>query len=215
MTKALTPEDVAAGRARLGRIAAELYAREGADGISMRTLAREAGISRSTPYSYFRDKEEILDCIRAVGFERLGDVCLHAIASQDGARDSLTAMGLSHVLFAARQPQLYGLMFDKPVASAGSAPELLSALERLQQAAAAPLAECVAGGLFKGNESDITGIVWAMVHGLASLYLAGHVSDEEELVRRFRLMDQMLDQGLSTEADTDRVITWTMHDLKF
>lgn len=214
MTKALTPKDVEVGRARLGGIAAELYARDGADGISMRTLAREAGISRSTPYSYFRDKDEILDCVRAIGFQRLGDVCLHAVASQERARDSLTAMGMAHVLFAAHQPKIYGLMFERPVSTSVSSPELVAAVERLRQAATAPLRECVGLGLFKGSESDLAGTLWAMLHGLAALYLTGHIGDEEELVRRFRLMDQMLDRGLGAEPEPGRNVTWTMHDMK-
>ena len=61
---------------------------------------RAAGISRSTPYGYFRDKDEIVDGIRSLGFYRLAEVCTHAIATQSDARHSLTAFGLAYVLFA-------------------------------------------------------------------------------------------------------------------
>jgi AcrR family transcriptional regulator len=199
MTKPLSDEDIAAYRARLVQIAADLYAREGADAVTMRSLARAADTSRSTPYSYFRDKDEIIDCIRAVGFERLADVYLHAIASQTQPRNSLTAMGLAYVLFAARQPRLYTLMFERPIPQDSENELLQEAVDMLRQVAVIPLRECLTLGILHGDEDELSGTFWAMLHGLASLYLAGHFGgDEDDLVRRYRLMDVIIDGGFSS-----------------
>jgi AcrR family transcriptional regulator len=195
MSKPLTDDAIAEARRRLVRIAADLYVRDGLKGISMRSLARAAGMSRSTPYSYFRDKDDIVDCIRTLGFQRLAEVCTHAIASQSDVRDSLTAFGLAYVLFAARQPNLYRLMYDGTIPQDDGPNTLGASIAAFRQVAEAPLREGVLEGALVGEIDTLSASIRAIVHGLASLYLAGHFSDETELVARFRAIDSLLDDG--------------------
>lgn len=61
--------------------AAELIATEGLDALSLRELARRAGVSRAAPYHYFTDKAELVARVGALGFERLGERIAAATAS--------------------------------------------------------------------------------------------------------------------------------------
>ena len=73
MPRTLTEHDVAEFRERLCELATRRFSERGAEGVTMRALADEAGCSRTTPYRYFKNKAEILAAVRTTGFRRLAD----------------------------------------------------------------------------------------------------------------------------------------------
>jgi AcrR family transcriptional regulator len=85
LPRILTDDDVAGFRERLCEVATRIFVEKGRDGLNMRTLAAQLGVSAMTPYRYFRDKEEILAAIRARAFSRFADQLEEALA-QPGTR---------------------------------------------------------------------------------------------------------------------------------
>lgn len=196
MRSPLSPEAIEASRERLTDIATSLYVREGADAVSLRNLARAAGMSRSTPYSYFENKQEILDCIRAAGFDRLTARCTDSLAGTPGPLTQMYVLGLAVVRFACDEPTVYQLMFGGPVFSGSVAPVLETAIERFRVVSRPPLEEAVHQGLVRGDPDAIRRTTWAAFHGLITLYLHGHFESKSELEADFTVLNQIIAYGI-------------------
>ncbi len=69
--KKLTEEQITRFQATLLDAALKLFAEEGYEAVSIRTLARAVGCSAMTPYRYFTDKAAIFDACRYRAFEEL------------------------------------------------------------------------------------------------------------------------------------------------
>src|SRR3954467_15223150 len=112
MPRVLTETDVADFRDRLCAAAERLFAEKGLDGVTMRQLAAELGVSPMTPYRYFRDKEDILATVRANGFTRSAEALEQARDRTPGdARAKSAAVGSAYLDFAFQHPNTYKLMF--------------------------------------------------------------------------------------------------------
>ena len=79
--------------------------------LSMREVARRAGVSHQAPYHYFADREAILAELVRDGFERLHQDETSAVDAHDDQKDKIAALGESYVQFALENPSLFRLMF--------------------------------------------------------------------------------------------------------
>ena len=85
---------------------------EGAAALSLRAVAREAGVSPAAPYHHFKDKTELLEAVAHEGWEALGQAIVTARHSVANPEAALNAIGLAYVTFALGNPALYRLMYD-------------------------------------------------------------------------------------------------------
>ena len=91
--------------------ARRLLEAEGPSALSLRAVAREAGVSPAAPYHHFKDKAELLDAVAQGGWEILGGQMREAKDGAQGAHQ-LTALGVAYVAFARENPALYRVMYD-------------------------------------------------------------------------------------------------------
>ena len=91
--------------------ARRLLEAEGPSALSLRAVAREAGVSPAAPYHHFKDKAELLDAVAQEGWEILGTQMSEAKAATEGMQQ-LTALGIAYVCFARENPALYRVMYD-------------------------------------------------------------------------------------------------------
>jgi AcrR family transcriptional regulator len=98
-------------RRALVEAARRLLEAEGPTALSLRAVAREAGVSPAAPYHHFKDKSELLDAVAHEGWESLGALMSEAKAKADGPAQ-LTALGIAYVCFARDNPALYRVMYD-------------------------------------------------------------------------------------------------------
>ena len=91
--------------------ARRLLESEGPSALSLRAVAREAGVSPAAPYHHFKDKAELLDAVAQEGWEILGQQMAEAKTSTTGMQQ-LTALGVAYVCFAREHPALYRVMYD-------------------------------------------------------------------------------------------------------
>lgn len=91
--------------------ARRLLEAEGPSALSLRAVAREAGVSPAAPYHHFKDKAELLDAVAHEGWEMLNAGMREAKARAEG-RQQLTALGIAYVCFAREHPALYRVMYD-------------------------------------------------------------------------------------------------------
>ena len=86
--------------------AAVLVAERGADGLSLRELARAAGVSHAAPAHHFTDRRGLFTALATEGFRMLADALT-------GARPDFLDAALAYVRFAIDHPGHYAVMFDK------------------------------------------------------------------------------------------------------
>jgi AcrR family transcriptional regulator len=151
--------------------AAALVADRGADGISLRELAREAGVSHAAPAHHFADRRGLFTALAAQGWRMLAD----ALA---GARPDFVAAALAYVRFALDHPGHYAVMFDRSLVNPDD-PELVAA----QSAAGAELAHGV-GTLndqrAKQDPQSAALAAWSLVHGFAMLRLNRAIDTDDD-----------------------------------
>src|SRR5258706_1081474 len=98
-------------RARVGA-ARRILESEGPAALSLRAVAREAGVSPAAPYHHFKDKCDLMDAVAHEGWEELGISIGKARATAPSAREALTNIGVAYVCFARDNPALYRVMYD-------------------------------------------------------------------------------------------------------
>jgi AcrR family transcriptional regulator len=84
---------------------------EGPTALSLRAVAREAGVSPAAPYHHFKDKAELLDAIADEGWQML-DAGMAKAKAEAEPREKLAALGIAYVCFARENPALYRVMYD-------------------------------------------------------------------------------------------------------
>lgn len=85
---------------------------EGPGALSLRAVAREAGVSPAAPYHHFKDKAELLDAVANQGWEMLHCALTHARQVVKEPRAQTVELGLAYVRFARDNPALYRVMYD-------------------------------------------------------------------------------------------------------
>ncbi|MBO0881167.1 MAG: TetR/AcrR family transcriptional regulator [Mycobacterium sp.] len=154
-------------RAAILTEAARLVAERGVDRVSLRELAREAGVSHAAPAHHFTDRRGLFTALAAQGFELLA-------AALTDARPRFLDAALAYVRFAIDHPGHYRVMFDKSLLDTSS-PELDTA----ETAAGAELSRGVASLPDQQAKADPAGAqlaAWSLVHGFSMLWLNDAVS---------------------------------------
>jgi AcrR family transcriptional regulator len=169
-TRARSDADREAVRDHLCRVAAELFAEDGPEGFSMRKLADAAGCSAMAPYRHFADKDALLAAVRAQAFDRFADA-LNGVARS--GRRRAADVGAAYARFALENPAAYKLMFDLSQPDESRFPDLVRAGAKAGAAMTGYVQELVDAGVLVGDPRTIGYALWAAVHGVVVLALAG------------------------------------------
>ena len=109
VTKTISRDDV---RTSILEASIALMNEGGLGALSMREVARRAGVSHQAPYHYFTDREAILAELAGDGFDRLYDYMVSAIGlARPKMGDKNRAMGEAYIRFALNNPEVFRLMF--------------------------------------------------------------------------------------------------------
>jgi AcrR family transcriptional regulator len=164
-------------RAALIEAARGILVTEGVGALSLRAVARRAGVSQTAPYRHFKDKEALLAELAAEGFRGLTARMLGEAAGATGAGARRQALGRGYVLFAVENPAFLRLMFGSEIPQKSAHPGLCADAD----AAFAVLADATdAARAESGSTTDrrIAALAaWSMVHGLANLLIDGQVGE--------------------------------------
>jgi AcrR family transcriptional regulator len=150
---------------------------DGLQALSLRELARQAGVSHAAPRRHFADRQALLDALALHGFAQLGTE-LRAAVDGAGGEDlagQMRSLARAYIDFASRDAVLLELMFG---AKYGDRVELF---EEAADAAFAPVHEMIAraqeaGLLPAGDPERIALSQLASIQGIASLHRAGVVA---------------------------------------
>ena len=174
--------------------ARDLFLEQGPDAVSMRAVARGAGVTAMAIYRHFENRSALLRAVVDAGFAIFMSYLQQALA-RPTPWERLWHAGRQYLHFALEHPRDYALMFMEPnEAGARRGP-------RVWQEAATfrflvdRIRECSDGGILAaGNPEDAAATVWAQCHGLVSLHLSGRLGLTEPELRRLyaRSMAQLV-----------------------
>jgi AcrR family transcriptional regulator len=143
---------------------------EGPAALSLRDLARRAGVSHAAPAHHFKDRTGLLTAIAAEGYGLFAD----ALADAPDLRER----GVRYVRFATEHPAHFQVMFQ-PDLHRSDDPDLLAAKERATAELRAGVTELPAAG--RGDDARLAGVAaWSLAHGFATLLLSGNLSGAME-----------------------------------
>jgi AcrR family transcriptional regulator len=157
------------------RAALELIAQKGPAGFTFAEAARWAGVSPAAPYRHFRDRDELLIDVARRGFDQFESVL--ARAWNEGRPDAFAAldrMGKAYLQFARSEPAYYSAMFEAGIPPEAS-PELRDAAERALAVLRTAVERLIATMPVRNRPPVLmmTLHIWAMSHGIASLFGRG------------------------------------------
>jgi AcrR family transcriptional regulator len=146
--------------------------------FSLRELARRAGVSHNAPYNHFAEKRDLLGAVATVGFERLRDGMLAALAGIDDPQTAVITCARTYVRLGLENPALYRLMFgqaladteytDRPTIARAAGAEARGVLEEIIRRGAHSGAFAVSSD----NPKDVALAalsMWSAAHGLTML----------------------------------------------
>ncbi|MFJ6632748.1 TetR/AcrR family transcriptional regulator [Streptomyces sp. NPDC091376] len=167
--------------------AVDAIAENGPGAMSLRELARRTGVSHAAPQHHFGDKAGLLTAVACEGFELLAE------ALQD-AGDELLDVGVAYVDFAVRHRAHFEVMFQPSLYHA-DAPDVLASRDRVREALEGGLGRLSAK---RGESSYAPVAAWSIVHGFATLWLAGalppDLGDDPEAAAR-PVIRMLFDRG--------------------
>lgn len=146
---------------------------EGVASLSLRALARFAGVSAAAPYRHFDSKRTLLAALAQQGFEDLEQALVQARDAECNANDRFVATGMAYVNYAVENPTSYHLMFGSVIHDFSEYQGLRTAADASFDIVLGLLRELVAAGGGSGLSLDVLGgATWSAVHGIASLRIS-------------------------------------------
>lgn len=161
--------------------ALELMRTQGHASLSLREVARRAGVSHNAPYHHFGDRTALLKRLSERGMAELLDAMREEREASAGRdpRAAAVRIGSTYVHYAAQHPERFRLIYDPEVCVPGSPSEAMAPLIGGVEALLAETTASLAPGAEPQVIAALTTAVWAAVHGLAELVVAGHISEAE------------------------------------
>ena len=167
---------------------------KGLAGLSLREVARAAGVSHTAPYRHFQDKADLLAAIAQKGFEKLTEDAGKAARRHAGdPRKQFVAASVQYVLFGVRNPRMAHLLF-------GGVINMRTAPRALKQAswAAFQLVESIINkgkeaGVFRNRDTmELAVTTWSGIHGLAQLISGGYLARLAATERQVETLGKMV-----------------------
>lgn len=155
--------------------AALAYIQEGNATFTLRNVARRAGVSHAAPYNHFKDKQELLSEVAAVGFENLYNALENIDTAAANPRDLFLMRWKVFLNFALLHPEHYGLMLG-PVTVHSEYPRLIQAREAFYNVLIKDLEQLAEKGLFSPERiASHAIIISSQLHGLSMLAIHGRL----------------------------------------
>jgi len=156
----------------------EILTREGLGGLSLRKVAKQAGVSHAAPYSHFADKQALIAAISTEGFKQLYSQIKSVLEEHRGdAETLLLETAWAYVQFALNAPDRFKLMFSSVLEKEKEYAEFVEISQENFVQLVEIVEICQGAGILKHGASEVVAVsVWSTVHGFTSLLLEGQIS---------------------------------------
>jgi len=173
----------------------EIISESGVMGVSLREVARRAGVSHSAPAHHFRDKQGLLEGLAIQGFEMMMD---EMIATYEEFKDApfldhMREMGRMYIMFAFEHPSHYEVMFRGGLEHIEGT-DLETASKGVFMPLALTVGRLVSEGIIEEGQSRyFATMLWSQMHGFASLWLDDNLTHFYEDHTPEEVVDGLLD----------------------
>ncbi len=183
--------------------AGRVLERDGLAGLTLRAVAREAGVSHAAPTHHFGDLTGLVSELAAIGFRQFNAAMAAADASATAPLEKAMARARAYVAYAQAHPGMYGVMFRTERLDM-TRPSLHEAAEASFAGLAGTIGvnrqeQISKEALSLGQAADIAR-AWSLVHGFTTLLLDGRLSDILDRLPKGTdagmLLDAMLKRGI-------------------
>lgn len=160
--------------------ALSLLATQPAAKISLREVARIAGVSHNAPYNHFGDRAALLHALGVRAMRELLEAQEQAVETAVDPISRVRALGAAYVNYAADHPQAFALVFDPEYCPPGAPDADMGPLiARNEELLGTEVAALVRQPGFEGRDPlALAAAMWATVHGMAMLVMLGHLPRE-------------------------------------
>lgn len=145
---------------------------EGIGAVSLRQVARMAGVSPGAPYHHFADRAALLTALSDEGFRRLTSALTEARATATTSAKALEAILTAYIDFARTDTAYFRLMFRPELKESPKSPAGAEAGEAAFAILETTIGECLPDHT---DTAVLTIAMWSLVHGYASLWLDGQL----------------------------------------
>jgi AcrR family transcriptional regulator len=190
------------GDLRLALVEAALRAveREGLGELSLRALARSLGVSPRAPYRHFATKEELLAAVAVEGFRVSAAFTGERVGPTMDPLARLRSTVEAYVLFAAKHPAAFRVMYAPYATVEESAPELVR-VRAESHAVMMGMIEAAqeSGALRPGDPIELALALWSSMHGLAVLLVEGQLGRYDrptQAAKLAQLVTKLVFEGL-------------------
>jgi AcrR family transcriptional regulator len=158
----------------------EILASKGLGGLSLRKVAKQAGVSHAAPYSHFSDKQALIAAISTEGFKQLYVQIESVIEMHQADPETLLIeTAWAYVQFALNEPDRFKLMFSSVLEKEKEYAEFVEISQKNFSQLVKIVEACQQIGILKNGASDVVAVsVWSTVHGFTSLLLEGQISHD-------------------------------------
>ena len=160
--------------------AERLLERDGLAGLTLRAVAREAGVSHAAPAHHFGDLTGLVSELAAIGFRQFNVAMAAAGESGGSMMDKAVARARAYVAYAQAHPAMYSLMFraerldmKRPALHEAAS----AAFAGLAGSVGAQRQEAIATEALSLDQAAAIVRAWSLVHGFTMLLLDGRLSD--------------------------------------
>ena len=166
--------------AALLEAAERVLERDGISGLTLRAVAREAGVSHAAPTHHFGDLAGLLSELAAIGFRQFNAAAIAAADSGSTVTEKAIARAKAYVAYAQAHPGMYSLMFrterlDMKRPALHEAAD--AAFAGLAGAIGAQRQEAIAAEALSLDQAAAIVRAWSLVHGFTMLLLDGRLAD--------------------------------------
>lgn len=187
-------------REALLQAAEKVLERDGHVGLTLRAVAREAGVSHAAPTHHFGDLTGLLSELAAIGYRRFSEAMIAANASGTLQQKGI-ASAKAYVAFAQAHPGMYGLMFrterldmQRPALHEAAS----SSFAGFARSVGASRQEQIDATALSLEQAGAIARAWSLVHGFAMLLLDGRMSDILRRLPKGTTMDQLFEAMLKS-----------------
>jgi AcrR family transcriptional regulator len=199
--KTETPYHHGALREALLEAAERVLERDGLAGLTLRAVAREAGVSHAAPTHHFGDLTGLVSELAAIGFRQFNSAMVSACDAATSPLERALARPKAYVAYAQAHPGMYGLMFRTERLDY-SRPSLHEAAESsfagLANAIGAMRQEPISGHALTIEQGAAIARAWSMVHGFTMLLLDGRLEDILDRLPAGTTAEQLLEAILKS-----------------
>jgi len=182
----------------------EILSREGVNALSLRKVARKAGVSHAAPYAHFADKQALVAAISTEGYKEIYEKVYDAVQRHQGEPlRQLVEAAWAYVEFALTDPDHFKITLSGVVEKEKDYPAFVEIAQKSFNLVVELVAAGQRAGILHEGPPDLVAVsVWGLVHGFALLVLEDQIS--HTLLDRYTLKEMLifsLDQITTVDID--------------